>query len=112
MSDTPPFHMTLWHLYIIECSDQSLYTGITCDLDRRLGQHNAGRASRYTRGRRPVRLVFSKDFPDRSSATRAEYRVKKWPRDIKLAVIEGKRPFDPESADRREEALPGEGQSQ
>lgn len=78
-----------WYLYIIQCADRSLYTGITVDLDRRLGEHNAGRASRYTRSRRPVALLFSHPFPDRASASRAEYRIKQWPRTRKLQLIRG-----------------------
>ncbi|GAB6094455.1 hypothetical protein JCM14469_07070 [Desulfatiferula olefinivorans] len=83
-----------WYLYIIECSDRSLYTGITVDLNRRIGEHNEGRASRYTRSRRPVILLFSHPFPDRASASRAEYRIKKWPRSRKLELIRGRLPLE------------------
>jgi putative endonuclease len=78
-----------WYLYIIQCADQTLYTGITVDLDRRLDEHNAGRGARYTRSRMPVSLVFSHPFPDRASASRAEYLIKQWPRARKLQLILG-----------------------
>jgi len=74
---------------MVQCSDKSLYTGITCDLDRRVREHNGGSASKYTRCRRPVSLVFSQDFPDRSSASKAEYRVKRYSKKVKLQLIRG-----------------------
>lgn len=79
--------MTPWYLYILELSDESLYTGITVDLQRRLQQHNEGKASRCTRARRPVRLVFSCEFPDRSAASKEEIRIKKMTRLQKIALI-------------------------
>lgn len=80
--------MTAWHLYILELSDRTLYTGITVDLERRVSEHNKGTASKCTRVKRPVKLVFSKAFPDRSSATREECRIKKMTRLQKLNLIE------------------------
>ena len=56
------------YVYIVECADGSYYTGWTTDLRRRLAAHNAGRGSRYTRIRRPVKLVYSEEHPDRASA--------------------------------------------
>jgi putative endonuclease len=79
--------MNSWHLYILELSDGSLYTGITVDLERRVRQHNEGKASRCTRSRRPVKLVFSMNFPDRSSASKEEIRIKKMTREQKLSLI-------------------------
>jgi putative endonuclease len=68
----------MYHLYILCCADSTLYTGITTDLDRRLHEHNTSpRAAKYTRTRRPVTLVFTKQFPDRSSASKAEANIKK-----------------------------------
>ncbi|PKL46211.1 MAG: hypothetical protein CVV42_17155 [Candidatus Riflebacteria bacterium HGW-Riflebacteria-2] len=91
---------TGWWLYIIECADASLYTGITKDLEQRLAKHNEGTASRYTRARTPVRLVYREAHPDRSSASRRENEVKRLTRDEKLALIlagnrltKTKRPF-------------------
>jgi putative endonuclease len=78
-----------WFCYVLECADGTLYTGITRSLDRRLSTHNRGRASRYTRGRRPVRLVYAEPHPDRSSASRREIDVKKMSRTKKRALLVG-----------------------
>ena len=67
-----------WFVYLLHCSDQTLYTGITTDLQRRLQEHNGGRAgARYTRARRPVRLVYFESATDRSMASRREYAVRR-----------------------------------
>jgi predicted GIY-YIG superfamily endonuclease len=76
-----------WTVYVIRCRDRSLYTGITTDLDRRLRQHNAGRASRYTRSRLPVKLVHREAQPDQSTALKRELAIKKMSRAQKLAMI-------------------------
>ena len=67
-----------WYLYLLECSDGTLYTGITLDPQRRVKQHNAGRAARYTRTRRPVRLLGSVPVEGRAEALRVEQRIKTW----------------------------------
>jgi putative endonuclease len=77
---------TSW-VYMLRCSDGSLYTGWTNDVERRLGRHQAGKASRYTASRRPVELVLSLPMPDRSSAMREEARIKRLDRAGKLALI-------------------------
>ncbi|HET8729721.1 MAG TPA: GIY-YIG nuclease family protein [Moraxellaceae bacterium] len=66
-----------WFLYVIECRDGSLYTGIAVDVVARYAAHVAGKGARYTRGRPPVRLLAVAAFPDRSTASRAEYEVKR-----------------------------------
>ncbi|HEY9481160.1 MAG TPA: GIY-YIG nuclease family protein [Candidatus Paceibacterota bacterium] len=81
-----------YHLYILRCSDDSLYTGITTDLDRRLAEHNGvasakGSGAKYTRSRRPVSLIYSKEYPDRSVASLEEARIKALSRAEKLALI-------------------------
>ena len=77
-----------WFFYILQCSDETLYSGITTDLDRRLVEHNdTPRGARYTRARRPVSLAAAWEFEDRSAASRAEYAVKKLPRCAKVALI-------------------------
>ena len=70
-----------WYLYLLACADGTTYTGITTDVQRRLAEHNAGKAARYTAvgRRRPVSLLGLWRFPDRSSATRAEHRFKRQP---------------------------------
>jgi putative endonuclease len=77
-----------WFLYLIECEDGSLYTGIAVDPDARFAAHAAGKGARYTRSHPPRRLLFTLAFPDRSSALKAEYRVKRMSADEKrrLAV--------------------------
>ena len=79
-----------YYLYIARCADKTLYTGITTDLARRLDEHNDGVAgAKYTRARRPVRLIYSKRFKDRSKASHAEAAVKKLSRVQKLALVRG-----------------------
>jgi putative endonuclease len=65
-----------WFLYLIECADRSIYTGIAVDVAARFAAHAAGKGARYTRAHPPVRLLASVAFPDRSAASREEYRVK------------------------------------
>ena len=65
-----------WFVYILRCADNSLYTGITKDVDRRLKQHNAGTASRYTRGRLPVSLKYQEEQPNQSMALKRELAIK------------------------------------
>jgi putative endonuclease len=74
------------HVYLLRCSDGSLYCGWTVDLSLRLAAHNDGRASRYTRSRRPVELVWCAPQPDRAAAMREEARIKALPRAAKLAL--------------------------
>jgi len=74
-------------VYLLRCADGTLYCGWTVDLERRLAAHNAGRASRYTRSRRPVALAWSAPQPDRAAAMREEVRIKQLPRAAKLALI-------------------------
>jgi putative endonuclease len=81
-SDTP------WFVYILQCRDNSLYTGITNDLPRRLDEHNhSPRASRYTRARRPVALVYLEQADDRAQASRREYELKQLARDEKIRLV-------------------------
>lgn len=70
----------IWHVYMVRCSDGTLYTGITKDVEKRIEAHNSGKdGARYTRSRRPVKLVYSKQVDSRSAAARLEYRFKKLP---------------------------------
>ena len=74
-----------WFLYVVKCSDDSLYTGITTNVDRRLHEHNHTRkGAKYTRSRRPVVLVLTINFDNRSQAARAESQFKKLSRQEKL----------------------------
>ncbi len=67
---------TQWYLYILQCCDGTLYTGVTNNLDRRLELHNSGKASRYTRGRRPVEILYWEPCRSRSGALKKEYEIK------------------------------------
>ncbi len=69
----------MWFVYLLRCSDGSLYAGVTTDPLRRLREHNSGKGSAYTRARRPVLLVFQERHPSRSSALRREAEIKRWP---------------------------------
>lgn len=68
--------MSGWFVYLIECRDGSLYTGIATDVERRYAEHVAGKGARYTRSHPPLRLLARFEYPDRSSASRAEYSIK------------------------------------
>jgi putative endonuclease len=78
-----------WQVYILECADGSLYTGVAADLERRLLQHNGERPGgpKYTRGRRPVRLLWSDIAVDRGEAQHREAAIKKLSRAEKLRLI-------------------------
>jgi putative endonuclease len=74
-------------VYMVECADQTLYTGWTTDVARRLQAHNAGRGARYTQQRGPVRLVYVEELPDRRAALKRELQIKRMPRADKLRLI-------------------------
>lgn len=76
-----------WVVYMLRCADGSLYTGITTDVARRCRQHNAGTASRYTRSRRPTRLVYQEPAASRSAALRREAALKRLSRQQKEALL-------------------------
>jgi putative endonuclease len=75
------------YVYLLRCADDSLYCGWTTDVERRLAEHRAGTASRYTRSRLPVELALSLPVPDRSAALREEARIKRLSRAAKLALL-------------------------
>ncbi|RFU66934.1 GIY-YIG nuclease family protein [Peribacillus saganii] len=79
--------------YVLRCKDDSLYAGYTNDLTKRIRLHNEGKGAKYTRGRGPVELVFSKEFPSKPEAMRAEYRFKQLTRPTKLEIIEKESDF-------------------
>ena len=76
-----------WQIYIIECRDGSLYTGITIDLEKRLAAHNAGKGAKYTASRRPVQLVYHEGATNRSEASKRENAIKKLNRNDKLSLF-------------------------
>lgn len=78
----------MYYLYILRCADGTLYTGITVELARRVREHNHSQlGARYTHGRRPVKLVFAKQFRNRSVASAAEAKVKQLSRQQKLTLV-------------------------
>lgn len=79
-----------YSLYILQCADGTLYTGIACDVDARLAQHTSGdRGAKYLRGRAPFTIVYKRPIGDRGTAQRLEYQVKRLSRDKKNALIAG-----------------------
>ena len=79
-----------YYVYILQCNDNSYYTGITNDIDRRLAEHNDGQDSRcYTYNRRPCKLVFADEFPTAIEAITVEKQIKGWRRAKKEALIQG-----------------------
>ena len=76
-----------WYVYVLRCRDDSLYTGIARNVDKRLAMHNRGTAAKYTRGRGPVELVYTQACPDKSAALRRELEIKALPRQKKLELI-------------------------
>lgn len=79
--------MATWYVYILECKDGTYYVGITTDLQRRLGMHNAGTASRYTRTRRPVRYRYAEKSGPQSKALKRELELKRWKRAQKAKLF-------------------------
>ncbi|MEI7816287.1 MAG: GIY-YIG nuclease family protein [Desulfuromonadales bacterium] len=76
-----------WHVYIIICSDQSFYTGITTDIERRFRQHAEGRGAKYFRGRQPLQVVYREGDHSRSSASKRETEIKSMSRAEKSAMV-------------------------
>ena len=78
----------MYYLYILECSDNTLYTWITTDINRRLEEHKSSKLwAKYTSIRRPVKLIYSAEFENRSEASKEEYRIKKLKKEDKLKLI-------------------------
>ena len=81
-----------WYVYMLECKNGKLYTGLTKDLSRRLAEHNRGSGCRFTKFRKPVRLVYKQEFTDRIDAGRRERELKGFSRAKKLKLIKALRP--------------------
>lgn len=75
------------YVYILECADGTLYTGWTTDIQKRVQTHNAGKGAKYTRSRRPVKLVYTETFESKSDALRREYQIKQLSRAQKLSLL-------------------------
>ncbi|MCR6701097.1 MAG: GIY-YIG nuclease family protein [Dokdonella sp.] len=86
MNATDPPHRP-WFLYLIECRNGAYYAGIAIDVEKRYAAHLRGTGARYTRAHPPLRLLGCRPYPDRASASRAEWRIKQLPRSAKLAYL-------------------------
>ncbi len=86
--------MSQWLVYVLRCSDDTLYTGVTTDVERRVNEHNADNkvAAKYTRIRRPVKLVYTESCANRSAALKREHGIKKLSRQQKELLISGATP--------------------
>lgn len=76
-----------WVVYIVRCSDGTLYTGITNNLDRRMAEHEAGQGAKYTKGRGPLQLVYQEMFLNRGVAAKREIEIKSLDRKAKLSLV-------------------------
>jgi putative endonuclease len=81
----------MYFVYLLECKDTSIYTGITTDVARRLKEHKEGIGSHFTRAKGARRMLYSEKHKDRSSASKREAEIKRWPRAKKLALIPRKK---------------------
>ena len=79
----------MYFVYLIECADSSIYTGITTDVERRLSEHKNGIGSNYTAAKHAVRVLYTEEYPDRSSALKREAAIKRLSRAKKLALVAG-----------------------
>ena len=80
---------TVWFVYIVRCSDGTLYTGVTTDADKRVAEHNRSQGARYTRSRQPVELVYLEPAADRGAALRRESEIKRMRSAAKRRMISG-----------------------
>jgi len=78
---------TKWVVYLVRCSDKSLYSGISNDFESRLIEHNSGKGAKYTRSRRPVELIAVSPEMTKSEALKLEYRIKQLPADKKISIL-------------------------
>lgn len=78
-----------WHVYLVRCSDGSIYTGITDNVEARLKKHNSGKGAKYTAQRGPVSLLYSEMLEDQGSAMRREAQIKKWGKQQKENLVRG-----------------------
>ncbi|MCI0479915.1 GIY-YIG nuclease family protein [Candidatus Uhrbacteria bacterium] len=83
--------MTRWHVYLVRCTDGSLYTGISTDVEARVAAHNAGTGAKYTRSRTPVELVWTERKASESSARKREAAIKKMTRSEKIKLFGSRR---------------------
>lgn len=80
----------MYYVYLLECADRSIYTGITNDLEKRFRSHADGTGARYTKAKKVIGIRYVEEHPDRSTATKRELEIKRWARQKKLALIASK----------------------
>ena len=85
--DTTNHHLKKWFVYIARCSDNSLYTGITNDLESRIKKHNSGLGAKYTRSRLPISLVLTEEYETESEARKREIQIKSWKKKDKEDLV-------------------------
>lgn len=95
----------MYFVYLIECKDGSLYTGITTDVERRFKEHKSGSGGHYTSAKEAVKVVYTEQRPDRSSALKREAEIKSWPREKKLDLIQSKNRMNFTAKEKRELAV-------
>jgi len=77
----------MYYIYLLQCADKSIYTGITTDVDRRFKEHQEGKGGNYTRAHKAVKILYTEEHKDRSSASKREAEIKKFSREEKLKLI-------------------------
>ncbi len=82
----------MYYVYILKCKDRTLYTGITTNLQRRFKEHKSGKGACYTKWKKVIKIVYSEEQPDRSSAMKREAEIKRWTRQKKLTLVKSWRP--------------------
>ena len=90
----------MWGVYLVECSDKSLYCGYSDNIHRRIELHNKGTGAKYTRSRRPVKLVYSENYSSKNEAMKREYAIKQLTRCQKLNLIDGCSGMENETLDK------------
>jgi putative endonuclease len=87
----------VYHVYILECADKSLYTGITTDVERRFKEHRAGTGGHYTRSHKPKKILYAENASTRSVALKREAEIKSWPREKKIKLAAKHSTYRPKS---------------
>ncbi len=82
----------MYFVYLIQCGDNTLYTGIAKDVDRRFAEHNIGKGARYTRARKVVKVLYTEKYTSKSQALKREVQIKGWRREKKLNLIKFGKP--------------------
>ena len=77
----------MWFVYILLCSDKSFYTGISNDPKKRFVEHKNGKGGRYTRSHKPIKILYTKEFPNKSVALKCELQIKSWTHDKKIRIL-------------------------